>query len=266
MKLSLSLLLLSAGVASAGPGLARPATISRATNGLGLRSVRPRSRDMLDKIARKSAEADATPVAPSEEPEAPKRRPYSFPRGTAPMGDYFDPLGLTKGKSESELKRFREAEITHSRVAMLAALGFIFQEALIERPLFATKELGPIKGPAIYHFQEVAERFPFFWLLTIPAIGYFENIRARKGWQDPTQGGDLFGLKEDYTPGDLGFDPFGAFPIDSNGQAEMRNKELNNGRLAMLGVAGLAAQELVNGKTVFDFLQLDKIVPPHGPY
>merc|ERR1712146_35036 len=68
----------------------------------------------------------------------------------------------------------------------------------------STPELGGIKGPAIYHFQQVSERFPLFWLATIPFFAYFENIRARTGWADPTKGGPLFGLKEDYQPGNLG--------------------------------------------------------------
>merc|ERR1719502_1282802 len=110
---------------------------------------------------------------------------------------------------------------------MMAFLGFVVQEAITNKPIFATKELGGIKGPAIYHFQQVAERFPFFWLATIPFFAYFENQRARTGWQDPTKGGDLFGIKSDYEPGNLGFDPFGAYPIDAKGKKDMKQKELN---------------------------------------
>merc|ERR1719217_403250 len=33
----------------------------------------------------------------------------------------FDPLGFTKGKSKDEVYRLREAELAHSRVAMLAS-------------------------------------------------------------------------------------------------------------------------------------------------
>uniref|UniRef100_A0A7S2TU13 Chlorophyll a-b binding protein, chloroplastic n=1 Tax=Lotharella oceanica TaxID=641309 RepID=A0A7S2TU13_9EUKA len=220
----------------------------------------------LNNIVAKSSESAAPGQAPEPavEPE-PIKKAYTYPAGSAPLGPYFDPLGFSKGKSESEMKRIREAEITHSRVAMLAVLGFLFQEALLDRPLFWKQELGPIEGPAIYHFQEVSERYPLFWLATIPFFAFHENLRARIGWQDPTKGGDLFGINETYEPGNLGFDPFQAYPLDSAGQREMQQKELNNGRLAMLAVAGFMAQELVNGKTIYENLGLDKLVPPHGP-
>lgn len=52
-------------------------------------------------------------------------------------------------------------------------------------------------------------------------------------------------LKEDYYPGDVGFDPLGLKPEDPAAYAEMQTKELQNGRLAMLGAAGMIAQELV---------------------
>lgn len=41
------------------------------------------------------------------------------------------------------------------------------------------------------------------------------------------------GLKEDYMPGDLGFDPLGLMPKDEESLATMQTKELNNGRLAV---------------------------------
>lgn len=40
----------------------------------------------------------------------------------APIG-FFDPLGYSKDKSQSEMKKVREAELKHGRVSMLAFLG-----------------------------------------------------------------------------------------------------------------------------------------------
>ncbi|CAN0357452.1 unnamed protein product, partial [Scytosiphon promiscuus] len=54
------------------------------------------------------------------------------------------------------------------------------------------------------------------------------------------------GLKEDYSPGDLGFDPLGIKPKTDADLETMQTKELNNGRLAMIGIAGMLVQELVN--------------------
>ena len=51
-----------------------------------------------------------------------------------------------------------------------------------------------------------------------------------------------------------GFDPLGIRPKDPEEFDIMYTKELQNGRLAMLGVAGIVAQELVNGKGILDNL------------
>ncbi len=52
-------------------------------------------------------------------------------------------------------------------------------------------------------------------------------------------------LKDTYYPGDVGFDPLNLKPTDADEFATMQTKELQNGRLAMLGAAGMIAQELV---------------------
>ena len=55
-------------------------------------------------------------------------------------------------------------------------------------------------------------------------------------------------LRPDYIPGDLGFDPLGMRPTDEAGLLEMKNKELNNGRLAMIALGGIVAQEVASGQ------------------
>ena len=51
--------------------------------------------------------------------------------------------------------------------------------------------------------------------------------------------------------GFLGTLLFGAFAEDF---ADMQSKELSNGRLAMIAVAGMCVQELVNGRPVLEDL------------
>lgn len=48
----------------------------------------------------------------------------------APFGDgaIFDPLNLSAGASPEDIKKWREAELKHGRVSMLAALGILVAE------------------------------------------------------------------------------------------------------------------------------------------
>ena len=47
-----------------------------------------------------------------------------LPAVTAPFG-FFDPLGLSSKLDAVEISRYRECEIKHGRVAMLAAVGIL---------------------------------------------------------------------------------------------------------------------------------------------
>jgi hypothetical protein len=61
-------------------------------------------------------------------------------------------------------------------------------------------------------------------------------------------------LRDDYYPGDIGFDPLGLKPTDPKEYAEMQTKELNNGRLAMLAAIGMIVQEQVTHSTLLSTL------------
>ena len=162
----------------------------------------------------------------------------------------FDPLGLGAKADEATLKRYREAELTHGRVAMLAAVGFLVGEK-VEGSSFLFD--ASITGPAITHLAQVP---PFFWVLLITGIGASEQTRAEIGWVDPKDVPfDKPGLlRDDYVPGDIGFDPLGLKPTDPEEFVTMRNKELQNGRLAMIAASGFMAQELVDGKGILEHL------------
>jgi hypothetical protein len=42
----------------------------------------------------------------------------------SPFG-FFDPIGFAEKADENTLKRYREAELTHGRVGILAVIGFL---------------------------------------------------------------------------------------------------------------------------------------------
>lgn len=83
-----------------------------------------------------------------------------------------------------------------------------------------------------------------------------------EGWESPEESTTTTAmLKDDYIPGDLGFDPLGlrargSYDINnlSEEAIDISNKELNNGRLAMIAVVGMVAQELVDKNTILGHL------------
>ena len=83
---------------------------------------------------------------------------YGLPGALDPVGN-FDPAGFTERASLEEMKMYREAEVTHGRVAMLATVGFIAQE----RAHFLFVEPDKDIGPAIRHLDEVRAVNPVFF-------------------------------------------------------------------------------------------------------
>merc|ERR1711997_139345 len=158
------------------------------------------------------------------------------PGAIAPLG-FFDPLGFTKDMELLGVKRFREAEIMHGRVAMMAAVGYLVGEStptitygMDVHHTIANNQIPEVPGTLL---------FPFFL-----AINIAEALRANIGWVEPGLG-PLFSLRENYYPGDIGFDPLGLKPTDGKAFATMQAKELSHGRLAMFAAAGMCVQELV---------------------
>lgn len=167
---------------------------------------------------------------------------------SAPLG-FFDPAGFTLDIEEDQYKLYQEAETKHGRVAMLAFVGLVVGELI--NPFFG----GQITGPAIYQFQQADELLPVFWVFALQTVAWVEGQTIIDLWQ-PLE--DTFKeplgvakLSKAAVPGDLGFDPLGLKPKTPQGFATMKTKELNNGRLAMIGVLGFIVQELITGEKIF---------------
>jgi Chlorophyll A-B binding protein len=95
-------------------------------------------------------------------------------------------------------------------------------------------------------FQAVETVFSQFWEVLLIGIGICEGFRISRGYNDPK---DIDQIQESYIPGDLGFDPLGLCPEDEDALYDMKTKELNHGRLAMIAIAAFAAQEDIEKNT-----------------
>merc|ERR1712078_703861 len=156
---------------------------------------------------------------------------------------YFDPLGFSSDISGGKLLFYREVELKHGRVAMLAALGIVVGEQF--HPLFG----GDIDVPAAFAFQQTP--LEAFWPAVVAAIAIPEIYSVFTFKEPGLKGASQWTIREDHEPGNLGFDPLGLKPTDPVLLKEMQTKELNNGRLAMIAAAGMIAQELATGQKLF---------------
>jgi len=142
-----------------------------------------------------------------------------------PFG-FFDPAGFCKqgaggpGGDEAGFRNLRASEIKHGRVAMMASIGAVAQH-YIRFPGF---EQVPAGIEAIY-FNPAETAFIGLFALSgvMELFVWTENARKE--------------------PGNFG-DPLGLKMYD----AEMRTREINNGRMAMFATMGIFVAEVVTGK------------------
>merc|ERR1719236_401669 len=155
---------------------------------------------------------------------APKKAPafaYGLPGNFNALGGAelnFDPAGFLEGKSEVEVNRYRECELTHGRVGMLASAGFLVQEKF--HPLFSGDG-----GPAI---DQIPALPSWVWGVMLIGITGCEIQRIAVGFAplDKETKKAPSALKPTYSPGDLGFDPLSLKPEDPAELRVMQEKEL----------------------------------------
>jgi hypothetical protein len=126
---------------------------------------------------------------------------------------------------------------------MLATVG-IFATEMGWHPMFG----GHINVPAYRAFQ--ATPLQDMWPLVLLAIGMLE-VPSLTSFERLGDGGQPWSIRPDHYPGDMGFDPLNLEPDNPRDLERMQTQELNNGRLAMIAVAGMIAQELVTHHKVF---------------
>jgi len=231
------------GYTFAGSTLDRLAITAINANGRGNRARDTSSKAIRDEIKVVLASMDEEAKDEVEEvAEKVALKAQDLAGITAPTG-FLDPIGFTTDVKEGKLLFYREVELKHGRVAMLASLGILVAEQF--HPLFG----GNIDVPSYVAFQQTP--LQTFWPAVVAAIAIPEIYSVFTFVEPSDQNDSLWAIKSGRQPGDFDFDPLGLKPTDPNEFKEMQTKELNNGRLAMIAAAGMIAQELATGQKLF---------------
>ncbi|KAJ7550744.1 hypothetical protein O6H91_07G116700 [Diphasiastrum complanatum] len=182
-----------------------------------------------------------------------RERPLWLPGSTPPphldgslAGDFgFDPLEL--GKEPRALRWYVQAELLHARFAMAAVAGILFTDLLRTTGL---KEL-PVwyeAGATKFEFADTSAIF----IVQLILMGFAETKRymdfvtpGSQATEDSFFGFEpaLEGLQNGYPGGPL-FDPLG-LGRDMSLLKSLQEKEIKNGRLAMVAMVGFSVQAFV---------------------
>jgi hypothetical protein len=176
--------------------------------------------------------------------------------GSLPGDRGFDPLNLAS--DPDNLLKYRNAELKHARLAMLAAVGWPLAE-LFHKTLADAWELPNAlnlhdRVPSVLN-GGLGNVSPIFWVSAVAAAALVETFSGAVGQiQSADLGFDPLGLSSGH---DLAFDPLGASSSSKTGRGRfLAESELFNGRLAMLAITGFAIQESFTGNSVVDAIPI----------
>uniref|UniRef100_A0A7S3BE27 Light harvesting protein n=1 Tax=Haptolina ericina TaxID=156174 RepID=A0A7S3BE27_9EUKA len=181
-----------------------------------------------------------------------------------PVVGYWDPLQLADQEfwgtsNEATIGFLRESEIKHGRIAMFGFVGYIVHENDIRTQGDAIAQAVPtgLSAPAVWDaLPEIAKWQIILFVGVMEALRENKAVLAGDGEKHYMSGGKpgyfpTFDMVPHPTPLNL-FDPFGNMKAKTEeSKARGRLVELNNGRLAMIGLFGFLSEATVPGSVPF---------------
>lgn len=164
---------------------------------------------------------------------------------TIEIGQLWDPLGLAENAGPETLAWYRHAEVKHGRVAMAAFVGWWVVGAGIRLPgqLATDLDFASIPSKGLEAWDAVPGWGKVQMLLFAGLIEFHDELFHSRRGTHYLRGG-IPG--KNMVPGL--YDPLGFSDKKSEeAKAKGRDREIKNGRLAMLGVAGLYSSVAIEG-------------------
>jgi len=188
-----------------------------------------------------------------------------------PVLKYYDPLNLSSttiwgNDNEASIAFLRHSEIKHGRIAMAAFIGYIVQSNGIHFPwpmTFSGTPFPSAAGSPPEQWDALPDAAKWQIILFIGFLEWFSEAAGTHYMRGGKPGAfPKFSDHSDLIPHPVPlnlFDPFG-FSAGKSEEAKANGliKELNNGRLAQIGILGFLAEQKVEGA-----VPLLKGVVPH---
>ena len=181
-----------------------------------------------------------------------------------PSIGYYDPLNLAQlnfwGQGEEATIGFiRHAEIKHGRVAMAAFCGFAIQANGIKFPWEPFASINAASPCEQWDLLPEAAKYQIIlfvgFLEVFSEHSYILEAQGQKHYMRGGKPGYFPSLKSGFGVHPVPFDLFDPFGFSTNASPEKKarglNMEVNNGRLAMIGIMGFVAESAVPGSVPF---------------
>jgi len=179
-----------------------------------------------------------------------------------PLVGFYDPLNLAEAEfwgasNEATIGFLRHAEIKHGRIAMFAFVGYIVHANGIKFPwamqMDGTSFPSETNPPALWDAVSDDAKWQIFGLIGFLEVWSELSIGGHKHYMAGGKPGDFpdFLTGPEGIPHPVPFNFYDPFKLSKNMPEDKKSKrlvaEINNGRLAMLGIFGFLSEEVAPG-------------------